>query len=64
MKVIKNAAGDVINIGDWDYQIEQYIDNEDGNIKEKITNPMPSGAYEDTADVSVGADGGLYVSTV
>lgn len=62
MKVIKNTNNDVINIGNWDYQIENYIDDK-GNSKEIIKNPIPEYAIESTADIIVGEDGGLYVNS-
>ena len=77
MKVIKNAASQVINIGDWDYMYEEHIEQKpiDVNLvtletdfeeyKPKVIkvtkNPLPEGAYEDIANVAVGPDGGLYL---
>lgn len=62
MKVIKDKNGKVINIGEWDYMVEERMDNQK-NIFEIIKNPMPEGAYEADAEVAVGEDGGLYVVT-
>jgi len=78
MKVIKNADGQVINIGEWDYMYKEQIVQKTLNVSE-ITpdtnmdeykpktvviamNPMPGGAYESEADVVVGSDGGLYLA--
>lgn len=52
MKIYRDAQGNCINIGEWDYMF-----NESNNI----TNPLPVGAYEDQADVITGWDGGLYL---
>lgn len=54
MKVIKSADGVLLNIGDWDYQID-----DDGNVG----NPLPYGAVEADEEVVTGFDGGLYLST-
>lgn len=50
MTVIKNEAGEIINIGEWD-------ECADGGV---ILNPIPVGAYKDEAMVVQGLDGGLY----
>jgi hypothetical protein len=79
MKVIKDKDGNVINIGEWNYMIEDKIEKldppkdvvlteeelEQYKLKtiQVIKNPMPEGAYEDVAEVVVGEDGGLYVVT-
>lgn len=55
MKIYRNSEGQCINIGEWDYQVQ----NVDG--VETITNPLPDGAYEDDARAVTGWDGGLYV---
>lgn len=84
LKVIRSAAGDIINIGDWDYQIHRVqattpiTDEETGEVfyapvfdpsenggyvprlRQTIGNPLPDGAYEDTAEIVTGWDGGLY----
>jgi ABC-type uncharacterized transport system involved in gliding motility auxiliary subunit len=78
MKVIKNADGQVINIGEWDYMYQEQIVQKTMNLSELTTetniddykpknllvarNQMPEGAFEDEADVVVGADGGLYLA--
>jgi hypothetical protein len=78
MKVIKNAEGQVINIGEWDYVYQEQIVQKPMNLSELTPetnmddykpktvivarNPMPEGAFEDEADVVVGADGGLYLA--
>lgn len=53
--VIRDKDGNVINIGDWDCDWKQ---NEFGETV--AMNPLPEGAYEDTAEIVVGWDGGLY----
>ncbi len=53
MKIFRSSNGDVINIGEWDYKRD-----ENGNI----TNPLPTGAYEEDAEVVTGWADGLYVS--
>lgn len=50
MTVIRDSSGHIINIGPWDYQIEEG----------EVTNPLPEGAYEDVAEIVTGWDGGLY----
>lgn len=55
MKVIRNADGVVINIGDWDFMYDMA---EDGRLI--ANNPMPSGTTEQDEEVIVGWDGGLY----
>lgn len=78
MKVIKNADGQVINIGEWDYMHQEQIVQKKLNMSEitpdtnmddykpktvlVIKNPMPEGAYESEADVITGSDGGLYLA--
>ena len=57
MKIIRNSVGALINIGEWDYQISI---EEDSPI---VNNPLPEGAYEEDAEVVVGYDGGLYLTT-
>jgi len=47
-KVIRSADGTVINIGPWQHEV-------DG-----VPNPMPAGAYEDTAEVITDNDGGCH----
>ena len=52
MKIIKDKDGKLINIGDWDYQID-----ENG----KQHNPLPEGATEHHEEIVTGYDGGLYL---
>jgi hypothetical protein len=54
MKIIKDANGAIINIGEWQFGHQ----DETG----AWSNPMPDGAVEDTADIVEGWDGGLYAS--
>lgn len=56
MKIIRNKDGLLINIGDWDYQIEII-----GDI-EIIRNFLPEGATEHDAEVVKGYDGGFYLA--
>lgn len=58
-KIIKDSNGTIINIGEWDYQTDT-VTNEEGKDIVVHLNPMPEGAYEDTAEVVQGWDGGLY----
>jgi hypothetical protein len=53
MRIWRDAAGTVINIGEWDFQPDA-----DGAPQ----NPLPDGAWPDEADVIEGADGGRYVA--
>lgn len=48
--VIRDASGHIINIGPWDFQVEEGV----------IGNPLPEGAWEDEAEIVTGWDGGLY----
>jgi hypothetical protein len=56
-KIYRDASGKCINIGEWDLKIDFTLP--DG---ERITNPIPEGAYEDQAEVVTGWDGGLYLA--
>lgn len=60
MKIYRDKNGKCINIGDWDYKVEQDFVN--GQIVDVQKNPLPEGAYEDDAEVLVANDGGLYVA--
>ena len=51
VKVLRSADGAVINIGPW-----EYLQDESG----AIVNPIPAGAYEDTAEVITDDDGGRH----
>jgi len=78
MKVIKDKDGNVINIGEWDYMVEEQIEKLDppkdvvfteeqlekykSRVVQIVKNPMPEGAYEDDAEVVIGPDGGLYLA--
>jgi hypothetical protein len=53
MKIYRDKNGVCINIGDWDYQIDE---------TEKQHNPLPVDATEDEAEVVTGWDGGLYLA--
>ena len=53
MKIIKDKDGNLINIGDWDYQIDE---------DKKQHNPLPEGATEHDAEIVTGYDGGLYLA--
>lgn len=56
MKVIRDAEGNVINIGEWDYA---FSEDADGSIL--VGNPIPVGSTEHEEEVITGADGGRYV---
>lgn len=65
--IIRNAEGDVINIGAWDYQMIEVptgvLDAAGFPIMRlDPSNPLPAGATEDTADVVIGWDGGRYLA--
>ena len=51
VKVLRAADGTVINIGPW-----EYLRDAGG----AIVNPIPAGAYEDTAEVITDDDGGRH----
>ena len=57
-KIIKDQDGNVINIGEWDYKI---ITDESG--QEKITNPLPDGAYEEQAEIETLEDGSRVLAS-
>lgn len=76
MKIYRDAAGNVINIGDWDFRIvrQPVTDEHGGEImdtredggyvvrtQQVMLNPLPDGAYEDEAEVEIMPDGGLRV---
>lgn len=50
-RVIKDSAGNVINIGPW-----QFIKDDNG----VIVNPLPPGCYEDMAKIVTDNDGGKH----
>lgn len=50
-RVIKDSAGNVINIGPW-----QFIKDDNG----VIVNPLPPGCYEDMAEIVTDDDGGKH----
>lgn len=60
MKVIRDRDGNIINIGEWDYQVQEYMDDY-GATQKIISNPYPKGASEADERVITGWDGGLYV---
>lgn len=51
VKVLRSADGTVINIGPW-----EYLRDAGG----AIVNPIPAGAYEDTAEIITDNDGGRH----
>lgn len=53
MKIYRDAQGNCINIGEWDYQIDG-----NGNVQ----NPLPINTIEDDAKIVTGWDGGLYLA--
>ena len=50
-RVIKDSAGNVINIGPW-----EFIKDDNG----VIVNPLPPGCYEDMAEIVTDDDGGKH----
>lgn len=54
--VWRDKDGKVINIGEWDYQIQS-----DGEGMMVFMNPAPLGATSKEEEVVYGWDGGLYV---
>lgn len=70
MKIIRNADGHVINIGEWDYVYQEQTilkpDQETGRYRVETAivakNPMPNGALEDEAEIIKGWDGGLFLA--
>jgi len=64
--------GNLINIGPWDYRIErveveppEYDPNtgdliREGVYEDRVTNPLPEGAYTAEIEIVEGPDGGLY----
>lgn len=68
-----DANGNLINIGEWEYQYEQVeVEpaeyDEKGNLikeavyEERTMNPLPDGAYTEEREVVEGPDGGLYLA--
>ena len=57
MKIIRNSAGNLINIGKWDYQI---LVKYNSTI---VNNLLSKGAYKEDAEVVVGYDDKLYLAT-
>jgi hypothetical protein len=53
MKIFRDADNNLINIGDWDYMIEDGIER----------NPLPVGAYEEDVEVVTMPDGARYLAT-
>lgn len=61
MKVIRDSNGTVINIGDWDYQKSEVIDDLTGERRVVKANPLPDASTEGMEEVVIGWDGGLYL---
>jgi hypothetical protein len=70
-----DANGQLINIGDWDYQVRQIevesaeYDEKGNMIKEPVyenrpTNPLPDGAYSEGREVVQDSDGGWRLADV
>lgn len=51
MKIIRDKDGNLINIGDWDYMVDDGVER----------NPLPDGAYEEDAEVVTNPDGARYL---
>lgn len=65
MTIIRDAGGAVINIGAWDHGAVRTTTRDDTgavSVTETITNPLPAGAWEDTADVVTAPDGARYLA--
>lgn len=54
---IFDQSGNLINIGEWDYQ---YFTNEEG--EQVARNPLPEGAYGEEREVFIDEDGGRYIA--
>lgn len=54
----------VINIGPWDYQVQQVEVGQDDTgqpiYEDRQTNPLPDGAIVQEIEIVEGKDGGLY----
>lgn len=61
-KIYRDHNGVVVNIGEWDFQEESYIDEKTGRPMTKINNPLPEGLTTSEEEVVKGWDGGLYSS--
>ena len=53
MKIIKDKDGNLINIGNWDFKVDE---------NQRVKNLLPEGATEHDAEVVTGYDGGLYLA--
>jgi hypothetical protein len=51
---IFNKDGNLINIGDWEYQYK----TPDGGGELVVANPLPEGAYSEEREIFVDSDGG------
>lgn len=76
--VVRDAAGAIINIGPWDYQMEpvmvpdpetpirddknEIVGYAQKQAGERARNPLPEGAYESEANIVTSGDGGLYAT--
>ena len=71
MVVLRNTAGDIENIGQWEFVYletprldeagEPMLDEDGKPVMDRVvSNPMPDGLVEDEADIIEGPDGGLY----
>ena len=57
MKVCRDASGQVINIGVWDYQLRWDAEQQ----QEVVTNPVPEGATFADEQVAIMPDGSKRV---
>lgn len=57
--VFRNADGDVINIGPWDYMEVPEVNETNGEVLFVVKNPLPGGSSSMEEDVVVRDDGGL-----
>lgn len=57
--VIRSVDGVVINIGEWDFIKEDFVDEVTGEVTTVIHNPLPEGAVYSEEEVYKLPDGGL-----
>lgn len=59
--IIRDKDGNVINIGDWDYDIRKVQDDVTGEFSDVVYNPLPGGAVSAIEEVEQTSDGGWRV---
>lgn len=60
--VFRSAAGDVINIGPWDYLTTPEVNDDTGEITWVINNPLPEGATSTDEEVIPDGHGGFMAA--